>query len=100
MRRLLLGLGSLALAGMALFPPWQATFRYDEKTVGPIPSGYHFVLRSRTEAKVVVVYSVDVSQLAVQMSVIVFVVAGIALIIPREEREGPKNDVVSVRSRI
>jgi hypothetical protein len=94
MRRLLLGLGSLALAGMGLFPPWQLTYAGQERTVGPIPAGYHFVLRSRTQGQgPLAAYSVDVNQLAIQMSVIVFAFVGIALIVPGGRGRGGQERV-------
>ena len=87
MKKLLTAVGAFVIAGMGLFPPWQITI-IGEKTIGPVPSGYHFVLRSRTQSSqgAITTYSIDLAQLAVQTSVVALMVCGAALIVPSERK--------------
>ena len=83
---------SLILAGMCLFPPWQSTFVASGIT---LPDGYHFLLRPRLQSgEHIAVASVDFSQLALQMTVVVFAAAGIGLISRRKDYKGGQQEVL------
>lgn len=86
MKKLILGLGCLVLAGMALFPPWQV-FVFDEgNTAGPVPAGYHFLLRQRVGGQGrLQTYAVDLNHLLVQMGAVIFVLGAVALLVPKRE---------------
>ena len=83
-RKLLLGISSLLLAGMCLFPPWNALIVGSTVT---LPDGYHFLFRQRLHESSggIRVVSVDFGQLALQMTVVVFMGLGVVLIFGRND---------------